>query len=54
LELRRQKGEDAVKRFERLERIRLLDVVADAQKIYRLSVAFEFPWDYTRALELAL
>ncbi|MFG2352711.1 oxygenase MpaB family protein [Streptomyces sp. NPDC048521] len=43
-----------MKRFERLERIRRLDPVADAQEIYRLSVAFEFPWDYTRALELAL
>jgi hypothetical protein len=43
-----------VKRFERLERIRRLDPVADAQEIYRLSTAYEFPWDYTRALELAL
>ncbi|GGW43617.1 peptidase [Streptomyces lucensis JCM 4490] len=43
-----------MKRFERLERIRRLDPVADAQEIHRLSVAFEFPWDYTRALELAL
>ncbi|MEU8967972.1 oxygenase MpaB family protein [Streptomyces monashensis] len=43
-----------MKRFERLDRIRRLDPVADAVEIYRLSVAFEFPWDYTRALELAL
>ncbi|MFE1883236.1 oxygenase MpaB family protein [Streptomyces diastatochromogenes] len=43
-----------MKRFERLERIRRMDPVADALEIYRLSVAFEFPWDYTRALELAL
>ncbi|MET9175966.1 oxygenase MpaB family protein [Streptomyces misionensis] len=43
-----------MKRFERLERIRRLDPVADAQEIYRLSTAYEFPWDYTRALELAL
>ncbi|TQL00833.1 uncharacterized protein DUF2236 [Streptomyces puniciscabiei] len=43
-----------VKRFERLRQIRRLDPVADALEIYRLSVAFEFPWDYTRALELAL
>ncbi|OIJ93909.1 peptidase [Streptomyces sp. MUSC 14] len=43
-----------MKRFERLERIRRLDPVADAVEIYRLSAAFEFPWDYTRALELAL
>jgi hypothetical protein len=50
----RQKGDDVVKRFERLGQIRRLDPVADALEIYRLSVAFEFPWDYTRALELAL
>ncbi|WP_174266182.1 oxygenase MpaB family protein [Streptomyces sp. 1-11] len=31
-----------------------MDPVADAHEIYRLSAAFEFPWDYTRALELAL
>ncbi|MGW7529764.1 oxygenase MpaB family protein [Streptomyces sp. NPDC054783] len=43
-----------MKRFERLGQIRRLDPVADALEIYRLSVAFEFPWDYTRALELAL
>ncbi|ARP73425.1 DUF2236 domain-containing protein [Streptomyces pluripotens] len=43
-----------MKRFERLGQIRRLDPVADAWEIYRLSVAFEFPWDYTRALELAL
>ncbi|TWV58067.1 DUF2236 domain-containing protein [Streptomyces misionensis] len=43
-----------MKRFERLERIRRLDPVADAPEIYRLSAAYEFPWDYTRALELAL
>ena len=49
-----RQGDDAVKRFERLEQIRRLDPVADAPEIYRLSVAFEFPWDYTRALELAL
>ncbi|MEW2626093.1 oxygenase MpaB family protein [Streptomyces sp. NPDC048106] len=43
-----------MKRFERLERIRRLDPVADAPEIYRLSATYEFPWDYTRALELAL
>ncbi|MGA5037410.1 oxygenase MpaB family protein [Streptomyces capoamus] len=43
-----------MKRFERLERIRRLDPVADAEEIYRISVAYEFPWDYSRALELAL
>ncbi|MGA5323996.1 oxygenase MpaB family protein [Streptomyces seoulensis] len=43
-----------MKRFKRLDQIRRMDPVADASEIYRLSVAFEFPWDYTRALELAL
>ncbi|MEU2064868.1 oxygenase MpaB family protein [Streptomyces sp. NPDC013455] len=43
-----------MKRFERLERIRRLDPVADALEIHRISMAYEFPWDYTRALELAL
>ncbi|WP_329009060.1 MULTISPECIES: oxygenase MpaB family protein [unclassified Streptomyces] len=43
-----------MKRFERLDRIRRMDPVADAPEIYRLSAALEFPWDYTRALELAL
>ncbi|WP_128378031.1 oxygenase MpaB family protein [Streptomyces cavernae] len=43
-----------MKRYERLARIRRLDPVKDAPEIYRLSAAYEFPWDYTRALELAL
>ncbi len=43
-----------VKRFERLERIRRLDPHEDASEIYRLTAAYEFPWDVTRALELAL
>lgn len=41
-------------RFDRLRRIQRMDPVEDAHEIYRLSTAFEFPWDYTRALELAL
>lgn len=41
-------------RFDRLRRIQRMDPVKDAHEIYRLSTAFEFPWDYTRALELAL
>ncbi|MFD7876679.1 oxygenase MpaB family protein [Streptomyces sp. NPDC059766] len=41
-------------RFERLEQIRRLDPYRDSLEIYRLSSAYEFPWDYTRALELAL
>lgn len=54
LEPRWQKGDDTVKRFDNLARIRRLDPVADAPEIYRISVSLEFPWDYTRALELAL
>ncbi|MEU6477029.1 oxygenase MpaB family protein [Streptomyces sp. NPDC047017] len=42
------------KRFDRLEQIRRMDPVADASEIYRLTAAYEFPWDITRALELAL
>ncbi|MEU6819328.1 oxygenase MpaB family protein [Streptomyces atriruber] len=43
-----------MKRFERLEQIRRLDPERDFLEIYRLTTTFEFPWDYTRALELAL
>ncbi|MGA4847168.1 oxygenase MpaB family protein [Streptomyces sp. G5(2025)] len=43
-----------MKRFERLEQIRRLDPEKDFFEIYRLTATFEFPWDYTRALELAL
>ncbi|AZM63615.1 DUF2236 domain-containing protein [Streptomyces sp. WAC 01420] len=31
-----------------------MDPYRQATEIYRLSSAYEFPWDYTRALELAL
>jgi hypothetical protein len=54
LEFRRQKGDTPVKRYERLEQIRRMDPYRDASEIYRLSSAYEFPWDYTRSLELAL
>ncbi|WP_031486050.1 oxygenase MpaB family protein [Streptomyces bicolor] len=43
-----------MKRFERLEQIRRMDPFREASEIYRLSAAYEFPWDFTRALELAL
>ncbi|MEU1117934.1 MULTISPECIES: oxygenase MpaB family protein [unclassified Streptomyces] len=43
-----------MKRFARLEQIRRLDPEQDFLAIYRLTTTFEFPWDYTRALELAL
>lgn len=31
-----------------------MDPYEDASEIYRLSSAYEFPWDFSRALELAL
>ncbi|MEV1068969.1 oxygenase MpaB family protein [Streptomyces sp. NPDC050263] len=43
-----------MKRFERLQQIRRMDPYQDAFEIYRLTSAYEFPWDFTRALELAL
>ncbi|WP_371673074.1 DUF2236 domain-containing protein [Streptomyces sp. NBC_00289] len=43
-----------MKRYERLRQIRAMDPEKDAWEIYRLSSAYEFPWDYSRALELAL
>ncbi|MFI1725445.1 oxygenase MpaB family protein [Streptomyces sp. NPDC020489] len=43
-----------MKRFERLAQIRRMDPYENASEIYRLSAAYEFPWDFTRALELAL
>ncbi|MFE1439876.1 oxygenase MpaB family protein [Streptomyces sp. NPDC058739] len=43
-----------MKRYDRLEQIRRMDPYKEASEIYRLSSAYEFPWDYTRALELAL
>lgn len=49
-----QKGDGTVKRYSRLEQIRRMDPYEEATEIYRLSVAYEFPWDFTRALELAL
>jgi hypothetical protein len=37
-----------------LRRIEALDPVLDHHEIYRISIGFEFPWDYQRALEFAL
>lgn len=37
-----------------LQEIAHRDPVTEHQRIYRLSVGFEFPWDYQRALEFAL
>jgi hypothetical protein len=41
-------------RFETARRIAALDPERDHAEIYRLSTGLEFPWDYRRALELAL
>ncbi|MFF7035994.1 MULTISPECIES: oxygenase MpaB family protein [Streptomyces griseus group] len=43
-----------VKRYDRLKEIQRLDPERDFLEIYRLIVTYEFPWDVTRALELAL
>ncbi|GHF64765.1 oxygenase MpaB family protein [Streptomyces fimicarius] len=43
-----------VKRYDRLKEIQRLDPERDFLEIYRLTVTYEFPWDVTRALELAL
>ncbi|MFF3615694.1 oxygenase MpaB family protein [Streptomyces sp. NPDC002580] len=43
-----------MKRYERLEQIRRMDPEKEASEIYRLTSAYEFPWDFARALELAL
>ncbi|GAA3491255.1 oxygenase MpaB family protein [Streptomyces cremeus] len=43
-----------VKRYDRLRQIRRLDPEKDFLRIYRLTSTYEFPWDFTRALELAL
>jgi len=37
-----------------LRRIEQLDPVTEHEEIYRISAGLEFPWDYTRSLELAL
>ncbi|MCG7528284.1 DUF2236 domain-containing protein [Streptomyces sp. OfavH-34-F] len=43
-----------MKRYDRLKEIQRLDPERDFLEIYRISVTYEFPWDVTRALELAL
>jgi hypothetical protein len=42
------------RRYELLRRIARLNPVTDHLEIYQISAGYEFPWDYTRALELAL
>jgi hypothetical protein len=41
-------------RFEVRDRLGRLDPAVDYQEIYRTTATVEFPWDVTRALELAL
>lgn len=41
-------------RYRWLRQIERMDPVRDHQAIYRISAGCEFPWDYQRALELAL
>ncbi|MFD5070893.1 oxygenase MpaB family protein [Streptomyces sp. NPDC058369] len=43
-----------MKRYDRLQEIQRLDPERDFLEIYRITVTYEFPWDITRALELAL
>ncbi|MBO8191809.1 DUF2236 domain-containing protein [Streptomyces oryzae] len=43
-----------MRRYDRLRHILQLDPEGDSHEIYRLIAAYEFPWDFTRALELAL
>ncbi|MFH8886103.1 oxygenase MpaB family protein [Streptomyces californicus] len=43
-----------VNRYDRLKEIRGMDPERDFHEIYRITVTREFPWDVTRALELAL
>lgn len=43
-----------MRRYDRLRHILRLDPETDYLRIYRLVAAHEFPWDLTRALELAL
>ncbi|MEV7616313.1 oxygenase MpaB family protein [Streptomyces sp. NPDC089799] len=43
-----------MQRYDRLKEILRLDADQDFLAIYRLIATYEFPWDFTRALELAL
>ncbi|WP_329446952.1 DUF2236 domain-containing protein [Streptomyces sp. NBC_01426] len=43
-----------MRRYDRLREILRLDPDEDFLAIYRLTATYEFPWDITRALELAL
>lgn len=41
-------------RFDRLREIQQLDPERDFLRVYRITATLEFPWDFARALELAL
>lgn len=41
-------------RYDNLRRIQQLDPEKDAVQIYELTTCYDFPWDQTRALEIAL
>ncbi|MER5730391.1 oxygenase MpaB family protein [Streptomyces sp. NPDC002138] len=43
-----------MQRYDRLKEILRLDPEQDFLAIYRLTATYEFPWDFARALELAL
>lgn len=43
-----------MRRFDRVREIERMDPERDYLAIYRLTATYEFPWDITRALELAL
>ncbi|MFJ9407621.1 oxygenase MpaB family protein [Streptomyces sp. NPDC101393] len=43
-----------MRRYDWLKEIRRLDPEQDFLRIYRITATHEFPWDMTRALELAL
>lgn len=43
-----------MQRYDRLREILRLDPDKDFLAIYRLTATYEFPWDFSRALELAL
>lgn len=47
-------GPDRFDRFANRRRITMLDPERDHAEILRISSGYEFPWDYVRALELAL
>ncbi|ASU80836.1 DUF2236 domain-containing protein [Actinopolyspora erythraea] len=50
----RTRGLDPLGKYARLRLIQRLDPEREHTLIYRISAGLEFPWDYTRALELAL